>query len=449
MGICRRAILCLIRKKGKSLLLFLIFFLVSLLLLICFSILAGTGQAAKDLRSNIGAAFYIRPYEEMNFVNGELEEPEVPTISRQDIEHVLSVAGSEVKTYNTEHYGYAKSRQLHFIPGSGDTGDSNMGRVTAVRSSEMTDKFLTGEYVLVEGRHILPEDRNAVLISYPLAVENNVKVGDTITLTHAQLAQNDGIYTDAVQEKTVYADVEILGIYDIEGSTDDPASPTAGKSVNHILSDSHLLTELCEQQEGIYEGEISFFVADPLHLEDMLQKVREISSIDWDSHILRANDFQYQQIAGQLQELQKLALVLIVAASIMSTVVLMLIFVMRIRERVQEAGVLLAVGKTKLEILGQLILEITILMTLGFLLAMILSGTGSGILNKILFSPLMEESGARILQASAGIPNYLQPHFIRSLALFGGELVAVVSAVTVSGSALLSLQPKEILSKMN
>ena len=39
MGVCRRAALYLARKKGKAFLLFLIFFLVSALLLICFSVL--------------------------------------------------------------------------------------------------------------------------------------------------------------------------------------------------------------------------------------------------------------------------------------------------------------------------------------------------------------------------------------------------------------------------
>lgn len=62
MGICKRAVLYLVRKKGKAALLFLIFFFVSAFLLICFSILSGTEQAARELRTNIGAAFYIRPY---------------------------------------------------------------------------------------------------------------------------------------------------------------------------------------------------------------------------------------------------------------------------------------------------------------------------------------------------------------------------------------------------
>ena len=71
MGVCRRAARYLARKKGKAALLFLIFFFISALLLICFSVLDGTGQAARDLRSNIGAAFTIRPYAQMTLEDGD------------------------------------------------------------------------------------------------------------------------------------------------------------------------------------------------------------------------------------------------------------------------------------------------------------------------------------------------------------------------------------------
>lgn len=448
MGICRRAIVYLTRKRGKNVLLFLIFFLVSLLLLLCFSILAGTGQAAKDLRSNIGAAFYIRPYAEMNFDNGELEEPETPAISEQDIENVLSAAGGEVKTYNTEHYGYAKSEQLHFIPGVGENAESNMGRVTAVRDSEIMDKFLTGKYVLLEGRHIQPADQNEILISQQLAAQNNLRIGDKVTLTHAKLDQRDGIYIDSIPEKSVFVDVEITGIYRIEGGTDDPASPTAGKTVNHIISDCHLLTALKEQQEGIYKGEIAFFIADPLHLDNMLKKVREVSTIDWDNYILRENDFQYGQIAGQLESIQNLALVLITVVSVLSIIILMLILILRIRDRVQEAGILLAIGKTKVEIIGQFVLETGLLMLFGFLLSFVFSGVLSDMLNQILFAPLIRETPAGILHQNQEIRNYLQQNIFRSLTLFAGELAAVMLVVIASSGTVLSLKPKEILSKM-
>ena len=93
MGICRRAALYLVRKKGKAVLLFLIYFLVSGLLLICFSILDGTRQAARDLRTNIGAAFYIRPYAQMTLEDGVVSEVSAPVISGQSIEEEKELAG--------------------------------------------------------------------------------------------------------------------------------------------------------------------------------------------------------------------------------------------------------------------------------------------------------------------------------------------------------------------
>lgn len=201
MHMCKRTAFYLVRQKGKSILLFLIFFLVSALLLICFSVLNGTDQAAKDLRSNIGAAFYVRPYQQMIFEGGTVSEGEIPIISQKSIDEIMDTADGQVKTYNTEHYGYVKSEQLHFLPGSGDNEASNMGQVTAVRDSQLTDVFLNEKYKLLAGRHIQSDDENKILISAELAAKNSLKVGDVIDLTHADLSQQNGEYIDTIPKK--------------------------------------------------------------------------------------------------------------------------------------------------------------------------------------------------------------------------------------------------------
>ncbi|NSF83291.1 ABC transporter permease [[Clostridium] symbiosum] len=449
MGVCRRAALYLARKKGKAFLLFLIFFLVSALLLICFSVLDGTGQAARDLRSNIGAAFYIRPYAQMTLEDGALSEGTTPVISQQSIDEVIDTAQGQVKAYNTEHYGYAKSEQLHFLPGAGDNEASNMGQVTAVRDSGLTDVFLNEEYTLLAGRHIQPDDENKILISAELAAENSLEVGDVLTLTHAGLDQQDGEYIDTIPEKTAFAEVEIVGIFQCDGAADSADSPTAGKAANHIYSDSHLLVNLQEQQEGIFEGEIAFYIADPLELDTLLERVEAIDSIDWDNHILRENDFQYEQIAGQLQNLQNLAVALIAIASALSIVILMLILMMRIRGRIHEAGIYLSVGKSKAEIIGQFTLEAWVLLLVGFLLAFLLWLLCSDTVNGLLFGALAQGTGTAALQTGGSTSNYLQPDLLHSGILFAGELGAVLLTVLAASGTILRLKPKEILTRMS
>lgn len=449
MHVYKRAALYLARKKGKAVILFALFFLVSLLLVIGVSILTGTRQVTKDLRSNIGAAFYVRPYEQFIGDNGELTSLGTPVVSQAAIDEVKEAAGNELKAYNTEHYGYAKGENLSFIPGTGHTEDNNMGKVTSVRTSELIEDFLNGDIVLTEGRHIQPGDKNKILISREIAEQNHLKIGDILNLTHADFSVENGVYVDAIKEKTAFTKAEIVGIYQIKNNSDDTLSPTAALSVNRIYADSQLLVNLEEQEQGIFEGEISFFIADPLHLEEIIKKVEAISSIDWKNHILVDKDFQYSKIAGQLYNIQKLVLTLIVIASVLSMVVLMLILTMRIRGRMQEAGILLAVGKTKTEIIGQFSVEAIILLLIGFLLVLILATPLSAALNHILFGSLLSETPLGTLQTGGRTVNYLHPNLLHVLILFGGELAAVILTVIMSSGAILSLKPKEILSKMS
>ena len=351
-------------------------------------------------------------------------------------------APTKPKLNNTEQYGYAKSQQLHFLPGAGDNTASNMGQVTAVRDSQLLDVFREEEYTLLAGRHIQPEDQGAILISAELAAENGLSVGDSVTLTHAGLGQQDGEYLDTIPEKTAFAQVEIVGIFQCGGAAGSGDTPTAGKAVNHIYGDSGLLVRLQEQQPGLFEGELTFYIADPLELDALLERVEALSSIDWDNHILRGNDFQYQQIAGPLQNLQSLAAALTALTCGIGFGILALLLLLRLRARVHEAGAYLSLGRPKGEILGQFALEAVALLVLGFLLALLLWALCCGGVNRLLFGSLAQEAGAEALA------NYLRPNILGAGALLAGEGAAVLLAVLAASGAILRLKPKEILSKL-
>ena len=133
-----------------------------------------------------------------------------------------------------------------------------MGRVTAVRDSEWADVFLRGEYTLLAGRHIQPEDENKILISAELAAENSLEIGDVLTLTHAGLGQQDGEYIDTILEKTAFAQVEIVGIFQCGKVADSADAPTAGKAANHMYSDSHLLVHLRNSRRAFMRARLPF-----------------------------------------------------------------------------------------------------------------------------------------------------------------------------------------------
>lgn len=445
MHVFKRATLYLARKKGKNLLLCIVFLLVSFSLLIGSTVYSGIQQVSKDLRSSIGASFNIRPYEQFDVNNGQVSSKGTPTIDEQSIQQVISIAGKELRYYNTEHSGYVKGENLSFLAGMGHSEESNMGTVKAVRDSSLCQAFFDEEYELAAGEHIKPEDKNKILISKALAEQNHLAVGDKINLTHAKLGSDNGAYTDLIKEKTAYETVEIKGIYDIKNISDNAFNPTAKKAENLIFSDSQLLINLQEQKQGVYEGETAFFIADPLHLDQMVQEVKSISSIDWSNHILNTNDFKYSKIADQLQGLQNVVVALIVIASVLGLVVLMLILTLRIRGRIREAGILLAVGKSKWQIVGQFLLETVILLLIGFLVAVIISFSINGPLNSFLFDSITQEAA----QQAVVHKNYLQPDVLHFCVLFAIETLGVLLSLLVCCGAILSLKPKEILSKMS
>lgn len=440
MNVGKRAFLYLTRKKGKNLLLGIVFLLISFSLLTGSAVYLGIRQVSEDLRSNIGASFNIRPYEQFDVNNGQVSSKGTPVMDEQSIRRVISIVGKELKCYNTEHSGYVKGENLSFLAGTGHSEESNMGTVKAVRDSSLCQAFLDEEYELAEGKHIKSEDNGKILISKALAEQNNLAVGDKITLTHAKLGSDNGVYTDLMKEKSAYETVEIKGIYDIKNASDNALNPTAKKAENLIFSDSQLLVSLQEQEQGVYEGEISFFIADPLHLDKMVSEIKGIDSIAWNNHIINANDFKYSKIAEQFQSMQKVVVALIAVAAVLGFLVLMLILTFRIRGRMQEAGILRAVGKSKQQIIGQFLIEAMILLWIGFLLAIIIFLPLADTLNSLLFDFITQSTIHK---------NYLQPDFLHFVILLILENLGVLLTVLVCSGVILSLKPKEILTKMS
>ena len=88
-------------------------------------------------------------------------------------------------------------------------------------------------------------------------------------------------------------------------------------------------------------------------------------------------------------------------------------------------------------------------MLFGFLAAFVLLFPLSDLLNQLLFSPLLVETPASVLAGNEMVGNYLQPQMFHALLLLLGEAAAVLFAVIAASGAVLSLKPKEILSRMS
>ncbi len=449
----KRAGLYLLRKKGKAISIFLLIMVVSTFLISCFSLLTASEKLASDIRGALGAAFYLRASTGVvSDENGEMTVTENHIrITDNEIKRIQNCGN--IAYYNPINYGYAKGGQLTFIHGEKHTEDNNMGAVTALRYSALETDFVDEVLALAAGRHITETDTNAVLISSEVAAVNGLSVGDKIVLSSSELGEADGEYIDVWPGERKETVVTIVGIYDIL-EADANVTATAGRQENRIYASIDVLTQLAASEPSVYTGEVGFYVTDPKTLDEIVFKVQQIDEIDWKTHFIRTNDFQYSKISDSLTSLGDLIKILLACVSIVSAAILTLILTLRIRGRIPEAGILLGAGIPKGEIIKQFLLEVLSVAATAFLFSY---AAGFGISHN-LGHHLLADFWPNLINAAAlqngmsdavSIDSYLTLGIGKTLLIYGCQLIVVVLSVLLSSASILKLKPREILTKMS
>lgn len=449
----KRAGLYLLRKKGKAISIFLLIMVVSTFLISCFSLLTASEKLASDIRGALGAAFYLRASTGVvSDENGEMTVTENHIrITDNEIKRIQNCGN--IAYYNPINYGYAKGEQLTFIHGEKHTENNNMGAVTALRYSALETDFVDEVLALAAGRHITEADTNAVLISSEVAAVNGLSVGDKIVLSSSELGEADGEYIDVWFGERKETVVTIVGIYDIL-EADANVTATAGRQENRIYASIDVLTQLAASEPSVYTGEVGFYVTDPKTLDEIVSKVQQIEEIDWKTHFIRTNDFQYSKISDSLTSLGDLIKILLACVSIVSAAILTLISTLRIRGRIPEAGILLGAGIPKGEIIKQFLLEVLSVAATAFLFSYAASfGISHNLGNHLLadFQPNLINAAAlqNGMSDAVSIDSYLTLGIEKTLLIYGCQLIVVVLSVLLSSASILKLKPREILTKMS
>ena len=400
MNVLKRAFLYDTRKRGKSLTLFLLFTLITIFVTISFSVLSATQAAATNLRETVGASFTLRG-NPMEFSADETDFAiQFAPISQQDID--LIADSTEIKACNAQQSATATASGFIFPSGMPS------GAISANTSSAWNRNFTSGIVTLAEGRHITQDDQRVALVSRELAEENELDIGSELSLDLAAV-------------------VKIIGIYE--------SDPSMEFDNDTIFTDHSTYWVLTESAAGTYSGRVDFFVTDPARLETVMEQIKRDVPLRWEDYTLQADTAEYDAIAYQLLTIGRLTTLLIVSAMIVSIVVLFLILAMRIRGRVHEVGVLLAVGVTKGHIIAQFFVETTTILLLAFLFS----------------CPVSYFAVVQIgmfLRDMVGAVNVDLPAW-KLLLQYGIETFVVFAGVMMAAYPIFHLHPKEILSKMS
>ena len=434
MGFMKRAGLYCLRQRWKTVLLFLVMTLIGTSLLTGLGIRDGAEGGAADVRTAVSGKIELTIDTEGHMGGGEQNEWGTAycyngdLISQEMVEAIRRVEG--VVDYNVEETGgfYGAGVDFKYLPSALELSYTPYGQAssyTAALSSEKCKAFQNGKYRLVAGRHITPEDSYVCLISKELADYNKRSVGDTIHMYSL----------DADAE----AAFEIVGIFDgTEGTagnalTVDEIPANCGYVAYGAVQD--LFKDIDE--EGYLQ--LTIYVEDPVGIQNVYDNISALPELKGKTLKLTMDTEEYDAVSAPLESLKKSVDTTLVIISVVSVVILTLLFTIWIRGRKKEIGILLSLGKSKTDILLQIFTEAFAVTAVSFAASIPCSFLTA------------EKVGAffasRASVRTVGLPVQIHAACLFPLSLIGILLIGI--SVTASSWTIVRLQPKEILTKMS
>ena len=314
MNLGLRAILYTVRKWKKTLLVFFLLLAITTLVLSGLAIADAQEEQAEEVRGTTGASFTVErnlstggwasgnsgSYSTQEFISEEM---------LQEISSVGGVVGYDAAVVSMPSY-YDEAGET-FVNGNVINSYYTYGSI----NTEYNQLFSSGSFELVEGSHITENVKNGLIISKENAERNGIKIGDKIT----------GINDPNNGDPEV--DMEIVGFFDVVADKDDEATmydaSTLWDYTDYAFCSYNAMKEMAvNYEDGSKLQEAHFFVEDAAQLDNVIAKVQNISSINWDNFIITANDEVYQNISSALSDTSTLIITLIVVITTVSMVLI-------------------------------------------------------------------------------------------------------------------------------
>ena len=406
------------RKRVRVGLLFLILSLITTAVLAVFAIQISTQQVQDKLLSLSNAGFQLQG----QGLQAGMKE--------SDISQVAQVEGIADVQYQSE--GLAKFESGQVIQAQQavqrDQGDDIFNQLLSIqgRQDSQTDlDFASGALTLSQGRHLTPDDKDKVMVHEAFAEANKLQLGDKISLKGTQLTEGGEAKDGEAKE------FEIVGIYSGKRS-ETFTGLSSDLTENRLYTDYASSQALYGRQADDYQVRLAQYrVTNPKELDQVISRVKALS-LDWDQTQLTANSQAFDQVAAPIASFQSLM-----------TLILVLLFCLR--ERVHEFGILLSIGISKGQIIGQILLELWGLSIGAWAIAAAVAyPLANSFFSSLLVSNDLPDQVRKLFAAAA--PTWQAGLVATS---YGVVLLIIVVAVMACAGLILTKKPKEILGQLS
>lgn len=467
INVVKRAGLYVIRHKVKSLILFLLLTVIATFVLTGIAVQSSVENEARDVRASVSGKILLNI--DMSPENMKTEQGQYGPVSYyvgdkitgRTIAAVKEIPGVTGFNMTATNVVFAAAKNFDYLPAAfvmGTTPYGDSANMVVALSSEKYSGFANGKLTLEYGRHITDEDSHVILISKELAEYNKLKVGDFLEL----YIDYAGMFSEMVIE------VEIIGIFSGTEGTDDGALTTSMRAGNQGIID---FTTANEANREEVPADLEIYVEDPVSIQNVYDRIASHPEIKGKTFMLTMDTHEYDVIADPLESLQDLVSALMIAALTVSVAILALLFTIWIRGRMKETGILMSIGISKGELVGQFILEAIFIALFAFGAAypasnVIADRAGEFMMKQAVEGENPEEENENALQQGdyasmmdglSGKPSVengikridvvVMPVYLAWVYVIG--ICITICAVLIASYTVIRLNPRDILAKMS
>lgn len=482
MSYRKRALLYLGRKRGRTLLLTALLFVMSCLVLIGIFLKNNADHEAELLRQSLGSGFILEAdlsnelYYETRDGGGYTYSAFIgPDVTKEMLEQIMSIDGVSDYMISLSDLVWI---DLDLRPGMWADLEPHEGLsekelmmwrqktdAWVCRKGELHNNFRIGALSISEGRNLEEGDHYKAVISDYLADKNSLTIGDTLTLE-----TKEGMYQPSKTPFKTWGeaiDVEVVGLFRLNfEQTGSPYTSESAYVVNQIYIDldthAALQQNLGKKEINDSYSKVTFFVNDPAKLDSIMLQIEESDDIDIEGLLFSADDTAYKASVKPFRLISLFATLILVIGIAGIGILLFLVMNLWIKGRVQEVGVLLSAGIRKRNILCQILLECFLISIVALLLACFISGPLADICAKTaehLTAPrantesyVAKETlgGGSVVEKMSSNRITLNHSISLQNLLFVVLIVCVTSSVSVllASIRLLDLEPKRLLQSM-
>ncbi|MCY9077096.1 ABC transporter permease [Bacillus inaquosorum] len=394
MNFIKRAFWNMKAKKGKTLLQLFVFTVICVFVLSGLTIQSAAQKSSELARQELGGSVTLQVDRQKQMEkqqdSGEKRSFESTPIKVSDANKLAAL--DHVKSYNYITSASANAGNFDAIESSSSSDSSSSSSssnnknsqgggqggpqmvqadlsIEGVISTALVDDFSDGDSKITDGRAITKSDvgKKVTVINETLAEENDLSVGDSITIESA---------TD--EDTTVK--LKIVGIYKTTSSGDDQAQNFSFLNPYNKLYTPYTATAALKGDDYKNTIDSAVYYMDDAKNIDAFVKAAKKTSIDFDTFTLNTNDQLYQQMIGPIENVASFSKNVVYLVSVAGAVILGLIVMMSIRERKYEMGVLMAIGEKRWKLIGQFLTEILIVAVIAIGIA---SLTGNLVANQL------------------------------------------------------------------